>query len=77
MKCESCGMTMHKPEEFGGGKLDNKTCVYCSDSDGNLKPMNEVREGMIHFWMQRESIDRKTAEKKTDEYMSIQPAWKT
>ncbi|MFX1262755.1 MAG: zinc ribbon domain-containing protein [Promethearchaeota archaeon] len=77
MKCESCGMTMTKAEEFGGGKLGNKTCVYCSDGEGNLKPRNEVREGMINFWMQRENIDRSTAEKKTDEYMSIQPAWKT
>jgi thioredoxin-related protein len=68
---------MTKAEEFGGGKLGNKTCVYCSDSEGNLKPRNEVREGMVNFWMQRENIDRSTAEKKTDEYMSIQPAWKT
>lgn len=68
---------MTKAEEFGGGKLGNKTCVYCSDREGNLKPRNEVREGMIHFWMQREKIDRSTAEKKTDEYMSNQPAWKT
>ncbi|MFW9845928.1 MAG: zinc ribbon domain-containing protein [Candidatus Thorarchaeota archaeon] len=77
MKCESCGMAMQKPEDFGGGKLNNKTCVYCSDNEGNLKPRNEIREGMIQFWMQRESIDRKTAEKMTDEYMGTQPAWKS
>lgn len=68
---------MTRAEEFGGGKINNSSCVYCSDSEGNLKPRNEVREGMINFWMQRENIDRKTAEKKTDEYMSAQPAWKT
>jgi hypothetical protein len=67
---------MHKAEEFGGGKMNNSSCVYCSDSEGNLKPRNEVREGMVQFWMKRENIDRKTAEKKTDEYMSSQPAWK-
>jgi hypothetical protein len=70
-------MTMEKPEEFGGHKVGNSSCVYCSDSEGNLKPRNEVREGMIQFWMQREEIDRDLAEKKTDEYMSSMPAWKT
>ncbi|MFX1416505.1 MAG: zinc ribbon domain-containing protein [Promethearchaeota archaeon] len=77
MKCESCGMTMTKAEEFGGHDPNNKHCVYCSDADGNLKPRNEVREGMIQFWMARENIDRKTAEEKTDSYMSSQPAWRT
>lgn len=67
---------MTKPEEFGGHKVGNKSCVYCSDSDGKLKPKNEVREGMVKFWMQRENIDRATAEKKTDEYMDSMPAWK-
>ncbi|MHA2024453.1 MAG: zinc ribbon domain-containing protein [Candidatus Thorarchaeota archaeon] len=77
MKCVSCGLTMDKAEEFGGHKVGNKSCVYCSDSKGNLKPKNDVREGMVQFWMQRESIDRTTAEKKTDEYMKTMPAWKS
>ena len=68
---------MTKPEEFGGHKVGNKSCVYCSDSEGKLKPKNEIREGMVKFWMQRENIDRATAEKKTDEYMDSMPAWKT
>ncbi len=67
---------MTKPEEFGGHKVGNESCVYCSDSEGKLKPKNEVREGMVNFWMQREKIDRATAEKKTDEYMDSMPAWK-
>ena len=74
--CISCGMDMSKPEEFGGGKVCNKSCVYCSDTEGNLKPRNEVREGMIHFWMQREKIDRAAAEKNVDEYMAKMLAWK-
>lgn len=69
-------MTMIKPEEFGGQNPENESCVYCSEADGSLKPRNAVREGMIQFWMQRESIDRSTAEEKTDEYMAKMPAWK-
>ncbi len=74
--CISCGMNMTKPEEFGGGKEGNESCVYCSDDEGILKPRNEVREGMIQFWMQREKVDRTTAEKNVDEYMAKMPAWK-
>jgi hypothetical protein len=69
-------MTMNKPEEFGGQKVGNDSCVYCSHEDGNLKERNVVREQMVRFWMSREEIDRTVAEEKTDEYMAKMPAWK-
>jgi hypothetical protein len=71
-----CGMEMSKAEEFGGHKAGNKSCVYSSDSEGNLKPKNEVREGMVSFWMQREKVAWSTAEKLTDEHISKMPIWK-
>ncbi|MHA2423496.1 MAG: zinc ribbon domain-containing protein [Candidatus Thorarchaeota archaeon] len=74
--CISCGMGMEKPEEYGGGKIGNSSCVYCSNEDGSLKPRNVVRENMIKFWMSRENIDEPTATEKTDEYMAKMPAWK-
>ena len=67
---------MAKPEDFGAGKTENDSCVYCSNPDGSLKPHNEVRKGMIQFWMQREKINRAAAEKNVDEYMAKMPAWK-
>lgn len=76
-KCISCGMPMTKPEEFGGGKKGNPSCVYCSNEDGSLKPRNIVRENMVKFWMSRESLDRAKAEKFTDDFMAKMPAWKT
>lgn len=76
-KCISCGMEMTKPEEFGGGKKGNPSCVYCSNEDGTLKPRNTVREGMIQFWMSREKYDRTKAEQFVDDYMSKMPAWKS
>jgi hypothetical protein len=69
-------MEMKGAEDFGGHKIGNKSCVYCSDSEGNLKPKNVVREGMIRFWMQRENLDRLKAEEKTDKHMRSMPAWK-
>ena len=70
-------MEMTKPEEFGGGKQGNPSCVYCSNEDGSLKPRNTVREGMIQFWISREKYDRTKAEQFVDDYMSKMPAWKS
>jgi len=69
-------MAMTKPEDFGGGKVGNSSCVFCSDEDGSLKPRNVVREGMIKFWAERENLDQTTAEKFVDDYMAKMPAWK-
>ncbi|NWF95982.1 MAG: hypothetical protein HXY34_07535 [Candidatus Thorarchaeota archaeon] len=67
---------MTKPEEFGGHKMGNPTCVYCSNEDGSLKPRSIVREEMISYWMDREKIPRSDAEKAVDNYMATMPAWK-
>jgi len=67
---------MEKPEDYGGENSQNKSCVYCSNEDGSLKPRDIVREGMIEFWMAREKLDRASAEKATDDHMLKMPAWK-
>ena len=48
-KCESCGMPMRTPEDFGGGRTDNPYCIHCTDSNGTLKPYEEVLKNMKNF----------------------------
>ncbi len=67
---------MVKPEDFGGGKTGNPSCVYCSNPDGNLKPRNIVRQEMIRFWMSRKGADKSAAEEAVDKHMAKMPAWK-
>jgi len=74
-KCESCGMPMLKPSDFGGMREGNKYCKHCSYEDGTLRPRHEVREGMILFYMKMKKSDRKSAEQYVDEVMAGQPAW--
>jgi hypothetical protein len=76
MKCESCGMEMKVPEQFANHDTDSSLCVYCTDGDGNLLPKNNVREAIIQYWLQKDQIDRLTAEERIDEFMAHQPAWK-
>jgi uncharacterized glyoxalase superfamily protein PhnB len=73
--CMSCGMPMTKPEDFGGGALENIYCVHCSNPDGSLKSYEEVFEGMVNFMVSSQKIDRKIAESTVKERMSSMPAW--
>lgn len=74
--CESCGMPMRNQEDFGGGRLDNHYCVYCTDSDGNLKPYEEVLQNMKAFAIKTMGISETEALKMAQEGMSKLPAWK-
>ncbi len=73
--CMSCGMTMTKPEDFGGGDPTNLYCVHCSNPDGSLKSRDEVFEGMVNFMVMTLNIDREAAEKAAKEHMAKMPAW--
>ena len=71
MKCESCGMPMLQPEDYGASRY----CKYCAP-DGKLRSRAEVREGWINVVIKMENITREEAEKKVDEVMPKMPAWK-
>ncbi len=74
--CESCGMPMKTAEEHGGGDINNLYCRYCTDAEGKLKSREEVREGMIQFYVKSQGKPREEAEKFVDEQMRKMPAWK-
>ena len=76
MKCESCGMMMASPSDFGGKKAGNKYCRHCSYPDGGLRPRYEVNENMILYYMKSKRKDRAEAERYVEEIMAACPAWK-
>ncbi|UCH36218.1 MAG: hypothetical protein JSV65_07655 [Armatimonadota bacterium] len=73
--CQSCGMPMETSQMHGGGVKDNPYCVYCTDAHGRLKPREDVREGMIQFYMDTLGKSREEAEHVVDAAMSEMPAW--
>lgn len=75
MNCQSCGMPMNDTGDHGGANPTNPYCQYCTDDAGTLKSREEVREGMINFYMQTEGKDRAAAEQVVDARMAQQPAW--
>jgi hypothetical protein len=75
--CQSCGMPMEKPEMFGGSRTDNPYCVYCTDTEGNLKSFDQHLEDLTRFTMSRMGMDESKAREAARAAMLQQPAWKT
>ncbi|MBN2478573.1 zinc ribbon domain-containing protein [Candidatus Micrarchaeota archaeon] len=75
-KCESCGMPMEKPEDFGGRNKENKYCTHCTDKNGILKSYSDVLEGMAAFIVKTENLSSEEARKKAEAYMKTMPAWR-
>lgn len=73
--CQSCGMPMRNPQDFGGGRPDNRYCVYCTDVEGNLKPYEVVLENMKNFTIRMMGVSENEALKMAQEGMAKQPAW--
>ncbi len=75
MNCQSCGMPMSQDSDHGGGRPDNIYCAHCTDSSGNLKSREEIREGMIGFYQQSIGKTREEAEIAVDAHMAQMPTW--
>ena len=73
--CESCGMPMASPGDFGGGNPENKYCVHCTHADGSLKSYDEALEGMASFLIESQKMDREAAESIARDFMARMPAW--
>jgi hypothetical protein len=69
-------MPMDKPEDHGGGDVNNLYCRYCTDETGKLMPREQVRAKMIQFYVQKQGKEQAEAEKLTDQLMANMPAWK-
>lgn len=74
--CESCGMPMRSIEEFGGKIKDNRFCVHCCDTAGNLKSYEQVLDGMIQFAVKTMGVTESEARKTAKDNMAKMPAWK-
>ena len=75
MNCQSCGMPLNKPEDYGGGNVSSLYCKFCTDEQGNLLPREQVKAKMAQFYVQKQGKTQEEAEKLTDQLMGTMPAW--
>ena len=68
--CQSCGVPLtdaHPGQTY---------CHHCVDSEGNLKPYEEVFEGTVAgYFMGMQGMEREAAEAAATEHLSKMPAW--
>ncbi|MGD9142375.1 MAG: zinc ribbon domain-containing protein [Dehalococcoidia bacterium] len=73
--CQSCGMPMNNPGDFGGGNEENDYCVHCTNADGTLKSYDEIYEGLVFMYINSRNMEKEDAEQAAREYMAMMPAW--
>ena len=71
--CYSCGMPLVGED---AQKAKGHLCQYCTDEAGNLKPRDEVAQG-IAMWLKGWSPKASDEEFKAraESYMNAMPAW--
>ena len=71
--CHACAVSLHL-HEFKGPSDD--FCKYCTDDQCNLKPRDQVRQGIAH-WLKSWSpgISEEQANERAGHYMKAMPAW--
>jgi hypothetical protein len=73
--CESCGMPLGDETT---SKFDGRYCVYCQDQQsGDLRSMEQVREGSVNAAMRLHGMSREEAERMAEEMLPKLPRWQT
>ena len=72
--CDSCGRPM-----YGVGTADpdndNVYCEYCVNAEGSLKTYEEVKEGLVKFYIDKYNYPRNSAEETVINLLKMMPAW--
>jgi len=74
--CESCGMPMKSINDFGGKNPENKYCIHCTDTAGNLKSYEEKVRDIKNLIIKTNDFGEEQAIKMAKESLVQFPAWK-
>ncbi|UCF06522.1 MAG: hypothetical protein JSV33_05715 [bacterium] len=71
--CHSCAAPLNMPDFQGPAE---NYCKYCTDESGNLKPREEILNGVM-AWLKSWSpdLDDERARTRAECYMKSMPAW--
>lgn len=71
--CYACGAPLDMPDFKGPAE---NYCKYCTDDSGNLKPRDEIKQGIAQwFKVWQPGIDDRKAQERAEFYMKSMPAW--
>jgi hypothetical protein len=71
--CHSCTAPLDMPDFKGPAE---HYCKYCTDEKGNLKPRDEIKQGIAQWFKGwQPNLDDKTALTRAEFFMKAMPAW--
>lgn len=70
--CHSCGIPLSVPDARGAS---DKYCVYCTDSEGNLKSWDDAVSGLAQHLDSWQKVGNEEARKRAIRYLTSMPAW--
>jgi hypothetical protein len=65
-------MPLSAPDARGAS---DKYCVYCTDSEGNLKSWDEAVSGLAQYLDSWQKVGNEEARKRAIRYLTSMPAW--
>ncbi len=74
--CESCGKVMKNKADFPRGNYSSRFCADCVDERGNLKTLNEIRENLIEYYINKKKYFEDEAVELVDNRLKNIPLWK-
>ena len=71
--CHSCTAPLDMPDFKGPAE---NYCKYCTDESGNLKPRDQIQQGIAQWFKSwQPGLDDGTAMKRAEFFMKAMPAW--
>ncbi len=74
--CYSCGMPFEKASDHALGDVNCTFCTHCTDSQGRLKPYEEIVVGMAHYLAHSQGVAMTAATEIAKDLLAKQPAWR-
>lgn len=74
--CYSCGMPLEKASDHALGDINHQFCVHCTDEHGQLKPYEEILNGMANYLVHSQGVAMTAAKEIAKDVLAKQPAWR-
>lgn len=62
-QCITCGMPLMKKEDFALQNINSSICIYCADENWKIKPVEQIFEWWVQFFINATWASRIEAEK--------------
>ena len=74
--CYSCGMPFKSASDYALGDVNQKFCSHCTNSQGLLKPYEEILSDTANYLVHAQGIHVQAALEMAKDLLKKQPTWR-